>query len=294
MAELKTETFHLRAGPLALAQGSRTAIAGANGSGKTTLVETILGLRQGNRLDGRILGRPPGEWRTSPALRRRVGVQLQHGLYPGQLTAPELVALHRAMFRHAEPGVAGALGLGELGGRTYRELSHGQKQRLNLYMALAHRPELAILDEPFTGLDRTHATGVAEILAAKGPGTLLPIGHTPPELALARQMIWMKSGRVAFFGDVATALERHCRRCKASLTLPDPVVAKRVMADAGKLDGFRHAGRSGRDGLEIFGGASLKDFVGGQVRQLGIERFPLDKSGLDDLLRFLSNGGGNV
>ena len=66
------------------------------------------------------------------------------------------------------------------------------------------------------------------------------------------------------------------------------------MADAGKLDGFRRAGRSGRDGLEIFGGASLKDFVGEQVRQLGIESFSLDKSGLDDLLRFLSNGGGNV
>ena len=140
--EVATREFTLRLGGLALGRGRRAIVVGPNGAGKTTLLEALLGLRKAVRLDGRILGRPLAAWPHDGRLRRRVGVQLQQGIYPGELTTVELEALHRAMFGRADAKVGAALGLGELGRRAYRDLSHGQRQRLNLYMALAHRLSL--------------------------------------------------------------------------------------------------------------------------------------------------------
>jgi ABC-2 type transport system ATP-binding protein len=292
--EVATGEFTLRLGGLALRRGRRAIIVGPNGAGKTTLIEALLGLRQAVHLNGLMFGRPLADWSGDRGLRQRVGVQLQQGLYPGHLTAAELTALHRAMFGRADAKVGAALGLSELGQRSYRNLSHGQRQRLNLYMALAHRPELAILDEPLTGLDRSYAEALATVLRDSGPDAMLIVGHSAAELALADELIWLQSGELRFCGPIGIAQARYCGGHRADLAFADADGLERHAAEIEALPIVRRVERSGPHALRIFGETGLKDHARSWAQLPGIEAFAFTAIGADELLRFCSNGGAHA
>jgi putative spermidine/putrescine transport system ATP-binding protein len=143
---------------LRMAAGEFVSLLGPSGCGKTTLLRIVAGLlaadRGSVRLDGEdITGRPPH--------RRDVGVVFQnYALFP-HLTVAENVAFGLKARRRAagdiEPTVKRFLELVHLtdfAGRSVRALSGGQQQRVAVARALAVRPKLLLLDEPFSALDR--------------------------------------------------------------------------------------------------------------------------------------------
>jgi ABC-type cobalamin/Fe3+-siderophores transport system ATPase subunit len=90
-----------------------------------------------------------------PALRQRLGIQLQETQLNDRLTVVEIVRLFRS-FYHRGPTVDEAIGLVELDAKRdarVGKLSGGQKQRLAVACALVNEPDLLFLDEPTTGLD---------------------------------------------------------------------------------------------------------------------------------------------
>jgi ABC-2 type transport system ATP-binding protein len=136
-------------------------------AGKTTTMRTIFGLVRPDRGEVRWRGRPVG-----PKERARFGyMPEERGLYPkmevGEQLAylAELSEMNAAAAKEATTEWLGRLGLGDRSGARLEELSHGNQQRVQLAAALVHDPELAVLDEPFSGLDPIGVESMAELLA---------------------------------------------------------------------------------------------------------------------------------
>lgn len=135
-----------------------TGLLGSNGSGKTTLLGMLLALHQPDSGKLRVLGQDPAN--AGPELRRKIGYAPEHHNLPGDVLAQDLVRhialVHGLPKREATTHASDALwlvGLGEERARPVGTMSTGQRQRVKLAQAIAHSPDLVLLDEPTDGLD---------------------------------------------------------------------------------------------------------------------------------------------
>jgi ABC-2 type transport system ATP-binding protein len=149
-----------------VAPGSMYGFCGSNGAGKTTTMRIAMGLVRPDSGDVRWQGRT-----LDAELRRRIGyMPEERGLYP-KMRVGEQVAYFARL--HGLDGAAAAraaaewidrLGLGDRRGDAVEKLSLGNQQRVQLAAALVSRPEVLILDEPFSGLDPIGVDSLAEAL----------------------------------------------------------------------------------------------------------------------------------
>lgn len=134
-----------------------TSLVGPNGSGKTTLMNLITGLVRPTRGRLSVLGLRPDE---PEALFRRVGYCTQFDSAPrgatGRSFLEDWLSLHgtpRAERRRLAEEALERVGMTEAAGRKVAGYSKGMRQRIRLALALCHRPEVLVLDEPLNGLD---------------------------------------------------------------------------------------------------------------------------------------------
>jgi len=187
----------------ALRKGEVHALLGPNGAGKTTAVALLAGLRRPDAGSVELLGGDPQD----PAIRRRVGVTPQGTGFPETLRIGEIADF---VCRHFPGADAAALlarfDLTELAGRQTGGLSGGLQRRLAVALAFAGDPEVALLDEPTTGLDVESRRRVWESIRAfaAGGGTVLLTTHDMAEVeALARRVTVLNRGRVVADGKVS-------------------------------------------------------------------------------------------
>ena len=167
----------------ALAEGEIGCLLGPSGCGKTTVLRCIAGLEPLNggeiRLHGRVVSRPGF---TAPPEERRVGFVFQdYALFPHLDGAANVgLGLKRSPRGERDARVhqlLEAVGMPGAGGKYPHELSGGQMQRVALARALAPRPQLLLLDEPFSNLDvelrERLSIEVRSILKALGTTALL-------------------------------------------------------------------------------------------------------------------------
>ena len=147
--------------------GRLTGFVGANGAGKTTAMRIILGVLASDAGTVRLDGSPVTE-----ADRRRFGyMPEERGLYPKMRVLEQTVYLARlhgwapAAARRNALELLERLGLGERVNDTIESLSLGNQQRAQIAAALVHRPEVLVLDEPFSGLDPMAVETVQTVLA---------------------------------------------------------------------------------------------------------------------------------
>jgi len=138
---------------VSLPRGAVYGLVGANGAGKTTLIRHILGLLRAQSGSVRVFGLDPVA--DPVAVLSRIGYLSEENDLPGWMRVDELIRYTSAFYPKWEDDYAEELR------RTFaldaaakiKDLSKGQKARAGLLIALAHRPELLVLDEPSSGLD---------------------------------------------------------------------------------------------------------------------------------------------
>ncbi|MCE7082602.1 ABC transporter ATP-binding protein [Streptomyces sp. ST2-7A] len=186
--------------------GGLVAVLGPSGCGKTTLLRVVAGFLRADAgtvtVGGRVL---TGPGTHVPPERRAVGIVAQEGaLFPhldvARNIAFGLTDLSRAARRSRVAEMLDLVGLADHGRRMPHELSGGQQQRVSLARALAPRPALVLLDEPFNALDSSLRTGLrADVRAAlrAGGATALLVTHDQQEaLSVADSVAVVRDGRV--------------------------------------------------------------------------------------------------
>jgi heme exporter protein A len=168
--------------------GHTLAIFGPNGAGKTTLLKVLAGLIQPQRGRAQVEGG-----------RRAVGwIGHQPQLY-GPLTVRENLEFWASLYDVAVPAdLLHRLDLQDHASRPVRTLSRGLVQRVAIARALVHDPRVLLLDEPFTGLDRTAAEAFSRLLAqqaAHGRAAVIVTHNVEEGTELATDVAFMRVGK---------------------------------------------------------------------------------------------------
>jgi iron(III) transport system ATP-binding protein len=200
---------------LTVPSGGLTAVLGPSGCGKTTLLRCVAGFE---RLDaGEVLvgdRRVAGPGTHIAPERRRVAIVPQEGaLFPHLSVAGNVAyGLRRAARRSGRVAeVLALVGLAGYGDRMPHQLSGGQQQRVAVARALAPRPPLVLLDEPFSALDaglRAEVRrDVREALRADRATAVLVTHDQGEALSMADQVAVMREGRIVQTGTPAQVYE---------------------------------------------------------------------------------------
>jgi iron(III) transport system ATP-binding protein len=216
LTELRVEGLRKTYGPhappvldgldLTVPDGALAAVLGPSGCGKTTLLRIIAGFLRADAgsvtVGGRVLTGPGVHL---PPERRRIGIVPQEGaLFPHLSVARNvafgLTGLDRTARRRRTEEMLELVGLAGYGRRMPHELSGGQQQRIALARALAPRPALVLLDEPFNALDSALRAGVrADVRTALrlSGATAVLVTHDQQEaLSTADLVAVVRDGRV--------------------------------------------------------------------------------------------------
>ncbi|WP_418607212.1 ABC transporter ATP-binding protein [Georgenia sp. SUBG003] len=191
---------------LTVPEGRTTAVLGGSGSGKTTLLRVVAGFlrpRAGEVLVGGRTVAGPGTW--VPPERRGVGyVRQEGGLFPHLSVAGNItfgLPWPRSRHRDRVLELLDLVGLpAEMADRRPDQLSGGQQQRVALARALAPRPELVLLDEPFSSLDTalraTTREATARALRASGATAVLVTHDQGEALSFADEVAILGTGAI--------------------------------------------------------------------------------------------------
>jgi len=187
-------------------RGELFALLGTNGAGKTSLLEVVEGLAPATSGTVRVLGHDPRRQRR--VVRPRIGIVLQESGFPSDLSVTETVRMWAGTLTAPRP-VGEALELVDLGRRAWvgvRQLSGGERRRLDLALAILGRPEVLFLDEPTSGLDPESRQGVWRLLRNlldAGSTVLLTTHHMDEAESLADRLAIMHRGLIVRTGTPA-------------------------------------------------------------------------------------------
>jgi ABC-2 type transport system ATP-binding protein len=219
---------------LSVAVGQVFGFLGPNGAGKTTTIRLLMGLIHATRGSARIFGLDCD--RDAVAVKRRVGYcpgELpQFGGWRGTEVTAYVAGLRGDVSDAAIASLAERLDL-DLG-RTYREYSHGNKQKLALVLAFMHEPALVILDEPTTGLDplvQQEFYGIVRDARARG-ATIFISSHVLSEVEHVSDRVGIvRDGHLATVGALEDLV--GMRAFRVEIDFADAVPVDRLRSVAG-------------------------------------------------------------
>jgi ABC-2 type transport system ATP-binding protein len=238
-------TRALRGVDLTVGPGQVVGLVGGNGAGKSTLMKMIAGLLRPSRGTLRVFGVSPFD---DVAVRARIGYAPEHEKTYDELSARELVTalatLAGVPVNKAKAVANKALaemGMEKAAHRRVKGFSKGMRQRTKLASAIAHDPDLILLDEPLTGVDPVARTAIVERikgLAAAGK-TIIVSSHVLYEIeALTTDIVVIYRGQVLAEGniyEIRKLIDKHPHRVRVECDRPHEL--------ASPLAGLDHVAR---------------------------------------------------
>jgi ABC-2 type transport system ATP-binding protein len=203
----------LEAVSLSIPSGSVYGLVGENGAGKTTLIKHILGLLRPETGSVRVFGLDPVH--DPVGVLSRIGYLSEQNDMAGWMRVNELIRYTRAFYPGWDDDYAEELrGTFDLDpAAKIKHLSKGQKARAGLLIALAHRPDLLVLDEPSSGLDPIVRRDILEAIIrtiAEAGRTVLFSSHLLDEVErVAHHVTMISRGRIVLSAPLHEIKEAH-------------------------------------------------------------------------------------
>ena len=215
--------------------GKAFGLLGRNGAGKTTSIRILMNVFPANSGEVLIDGKPIDY--------DKIGIGYlpeERGLYPKKLIIDQLVYFAELKGMSAKDAVKavdywlGRLGMSEYRNKRLDTLSKGNQQKIQLITALAHDPDIVILDEPFSGLDPVNAMLLKDVVKeqiAKGKIVLFSSHQMSYIEEFCDSIAIINAGKVAISGDLHE-IKRTYPRDKIVVSTQDP---EKIMADLGDI-----------------------------------------------------------
>jgi viologen exporter family transport system ATP-binding protein len=231
--------------------GEVVGFLGPNGAGKTTTLKLLSGLLHPTGGEVSVLGHPPHR-READYLRRMALVMGNRNQLQWDIPAADSFELNRAVyrlpwpeFRRTRDELVELLDLAALIRKPVRNLSLGERMKVELAASLLHRPEVLFLDEPTLGLDVSMQRRLREFVAAynrRSGATVLLTSHYMADVeALCERVIFIHHGRIRFDGALTALGARFAAYKELRVVLGDPAVDLSGYGEVVARDGDRVA-----------------------------------------------------
>jgi len=268
---------------LRVPHGQVIGLLGLNGSGKSTLIKCLLGLLRPDAGSAAILG--TDSWQLAARDKALIGYVPQETMLYPWLTVRQTVAYVSSFYSLWDrPWGEELIRRWDLPlGHRVGPLSVGQKQKLALVLALGHRPEVLILDEPVASLDPVARRWFLETVletVADGVGTVLFSTHITSDLErIASHVALLRDGRLEFHDEIDALKERIKRlRITAPADLPRDF----------RLPGTLHAAVSGSQAIVTVDGVDERLIA--DVRERFAADVIVDDLNLEEIFLELHDG----
>jgi ABC-2 type transport system ATP-binding protein len=250
LVQWKTRTVAAVAGvDFTIAPGEVVGFLGPNGAGKTTTLKMLSGLLYPTSGTATVLGHVPSR-REREYLRQITLVMGNRNQLQWDLPALDSFELNRAIyrippdqFRETRDHCIELLDVGDLVRKPVRNLSLGERMKMEIIGALLHRPQVLFLDEPTIGLDvtmqRRIRSFVAEYNQRYGATVMLTSHYMADVEALCKRVIVIHHGRVIFDGPISALLDRFAAHKKLVVALREPGHDLTVYGAVTDSDGLR-------------------------------------------------------
>jgi ABC-2 type transport system ATP-binding protein len=274
----------------AIQAGEMVGFLGPNGAGKTTTLKMLCGLLHPSRGEAMVLGHMPS--RREPAYLRRISLVMgQKTMLWWDLPAMETMLLHKEMyglgddaFRRTVDELAAMLEVTHLLHVQVRKLSLGERMKMELLVALVHRPDVLFLDEPTIGLDVVSQQRVREFLRHLNHDlgtTILLTSHYMDDIQeLCPRVLVIDHGRLHFDGLLDGLVKQAAPHKRISATFAEPVPPAAIAAALGDLplepngDGVHLRVAAPRSQVADVAGRLLRL---GPLADLSIEEVPVEE-----------------
>jgi ABC-2 type transport system ATP-binding protein len=275
--------------------GEIVGFLGPNGAGKTTTLKMLAGLLYPTSGEALVLGHVPSR-REPGFLRRMTMVMGNRNQLQWDLPALDSYELIRAIyrlepldFRKTRDEFIELLDLGDLVNKPVRNLSLGERMKVEIVGALLHRPQVLFLDEPTIGLDVTMQkrirSFVAEYNQRYGATVLLTSHYMADVQALCRRVVVIHHGHILYDGELARLGSRFDATKTIGVTLKEGTVDLSAYGEVLSSEDGRVTLRVSRTEAPEVAGRILRDLP---VADLTIEDPPIE----DVIERVFASGSG--
>jgi viologen exporter family transport system ATP-binding protein len=263
--------------------GEVVGFLGPNGAGKTTTLKMLAGLLYPTSGEARVLGHVPSR-REKDYLRRMTMVMGNRNQLQWDIPALDSYELYRAIYRLRREDylamrdeLVELLDVGDLVRKPVRNLSLGERMKVEIVGSLLHRPQVLFLDEPTIGLDVTMQkrirTFVAEYNERHGATVLLTSHYMADVEALCKRVIVIHHGRILFDGALSSLGNEFAAYKTIGVVLQDEHAPLEGYGEVIHRDGDRATLRVPKEDTSRVAGRLLSDH---DVLDLTIEEPPIE------------------
>ena len=273
---------------LTVEAGEFVAFLGPNGAGKTTTLKLLSGVINPTSGTARVLGHVP--WKRENAYRRRFALVMgQKNQLWWDLPAAESFRLHQQIYRidpeqfdRTRDELTDMLSVRDLLSQPVRELSLGERMKMELTAALLHSPDVLFLDEPTIGLDVVAQYNIQDFLKhyqqERGITTLLTSHYMKDVAALCRRVVIIAHGQIMFDGSLSQIVDRLAATRWSPCCSPTGTFRAIWACTA------RYSRRSRREPRSASSGAKLLATLGRILQQHPLEDVSVEDPPLEEVI----------